>query len=239
MNIFALDTSQRTVSVSILAGDEIRADMLIQSNRHHSEALLPAIEQVFRMTGLRPEDMDGFAATIGPGSFTGLRIGTATIKGLALATGKPVIGVSTLEALARNAALVGKMICPMLDAQKNKVYTALYSPLGGLPLKKVMDEQVVDVDQWLQELTGDLFFLGDGALKYNQPIRDRFPFAQGVAEGHQNAVRASTVAVLAREQLQRGEVMDLLTFAPSYLRLSGAETPDRQTSKVDKLQEFR
>jgi len=228
MYIFAIDTSQKTVGVSILAGDEIRADILIASGRHHSEILLPAMDQVFRLTGLRPDEMDCFAMTLGPGSFTGLRIGAATIKGLALATGKPVIGISTLDALARNASCSAQMVCPMLDAQRNQVYTALYAPLDGSTMKKIMEERVVDVDRWLQELKGDILFLGDGALKYNRLIHERFPAANGMAEIHANSVRAAMVAALARERFHRGEHLDLLTFAPSYLRLSEAEMRERQ-----------
>jgi tRNA threonylcarbamoyladenosine biosynthesis protein TsaB len=228
MHIFALDASQKTVAVSILTDDEIRADLLMTSGRHHSETLLPAIESVFRATGLRPDEMDCFAVTLGPGSFTGLRIGAATIKGLALATGKPVVGVSTLDALAQNAAYIGRRICPMLDAQKNQVYTALYSPAAGSTLKKITEERVVDVDLWLRELTGDIFFLGDGAVKYARQIQGRLHSANCFAEGCHNAVRATATAVLARKRFSAGERLDLLTFAPSYLRLSEAEIRDRQ-----------
>jgi tRNA threonylcarbamoyladenosine biosynthesis protein TsaB len=108
MKILAIDTSQKTVSVAILADGVLRADIFINSGRHHSEILLPAIEQVLSLAGLRLDEMNLFALTIGPGSFTGLRIGAATIKGLVLSTGKPVVGVSTLDALSLNAASVGQ-----------------------------------------------------------------------------------------------------------------------------------
>jgi tRNA threonylcarbamoyladenosine biosynthesis protein TsaB len=242
MKILAIDTSQKTVSVAVVADEMLRADIFIKNGRHHSEILMPAVEQALRLAGLQPDEMDFFAVTIGPGSFTGLRIGAATIKGLALSTGKPVVGVSTLDALALNAVLVGRQMicCPMLDAQKNQIYTALYRPDTGPSLKRVTVEQVVDVDQWLEDLKGDIFFLGDGAVKYAQRIHARYASAACIAEGHQNHVRAAAAAVLARDQFLQGQRLDLLTFTPCYLRSSEAERSVRQkTSGIDKPQEFR
>ena len=241
MKILAIDTSQKTVSVAVVADEMLRADIFIKNGRHHSEILMPAVEQVLRLAGLQPDEMDFFAVTIGPGSFTGLRIGAATIKGLALSTGKPVVGVSTLDALALNAALVGQqMICPMLDAQKNQIYTALYRPDACPSVKRITAEQVVDVDQWLKELQGDIFFLGDGAVKYAQRIHARYGSAACIAEGHQNHVRAAASALLARDKFLQGQRLDLLTFTPCYLRSSEAERSIRQkTSEIDKPQEFR
>jgi tRNA threonylcarbamoyladenosine biosynthesis protein TsaB len=177
--------------------------------------------------------MDLFAVTIGPGSFTGLRIGAATIKGLALATGKPVVGVSTLDALALNAVHAGKqMICPMLDAQKNQIYTALYRPKVGTATERVSEEQVIDVDRWLNGLDKDILFLGDGAVKYHLQIHARFLSSGRIAEGRQNHVSAVAVAVLAQDQFQRGERLDLLKFTPRYLRPSEAEARVRQEALI-------
>jgi tRNA threonylcarbamoyladenosine biosynthesis protein TsaB len=241
MHILAIDTSQKTVSVAVVEDNALRADIFIHNGRHHSEILMPAVEQVLRLAGLQPDGIDLFALTIGPGSFTGLRIGAATIKGLALSTGKPVVGVSTLDTLALNAALAGQqMICPMLDAQKNQIYTALYRPEAGTAVKRITAEQVVDVDQWLKELKGDIFFLGDGAVKYAQRIHARYASAASIAEGRQNQVRAAAAAVLARDQYLQGQRLDLLTYAPCYLRASEAERSIRQkTSEIDKPREFR
>lgn len=241
MKILAIDTSQKTASIAILEDGTIRADIFIDNGRHHSEILLPAIEEVFHLAGMEPDEMNYFAVTIGPGSFTGLRIGATTIKGLALSTGKPVVGVSTLDALALNATPFGKrMICPMLDAQKNQVYTALYSPTEGTVMEKIREERIVDVDNWLRELGANILFLGDGAVKYSPLIHSRFSSSACIAEGHQNHVKAAGVAVLARDKFNRGELLDLLTFTPSYLRPSEAEARlHRKTSDIDKPLEFR
>ena len=236
MHILAIDTSQKTVGIAILADNVVLADIYINSGRHHSDTLLPAMEKTFRLAGLQLNDMDLFAVTLGPGSFTGLRIGAATIKGLALATGKPVVGISTLDALAYGAVHTGKqMICPMLDAQKNQIYTALYRPNVGTGMERVREEQVIDVDRWLSRLDKDTFFLGDGAMKYHQRISMRFLSSSCIAEGRQNHVSAAAVAVLAQDQFQRGEQLELLKFTPRYLRPSEAEARDRhETSNIDK-----
>jgi tRNA threonylcarbamoyladenosine biosynthesis protein TsaB len=241
MKILAIDTSQKTVSVAVVVDDMLRADIFIHNGRHHSEILLPAVEQVFHLAGLQPDEIDFFAVTIGPGSFTGLRIGAATIKGLALSTGKPVVGISTLEVLALNAPLVGQQaICPMLDAQKNQIYTTLFRPDAGTVMKRITAEQAVDVDRWLKELKGNIFFLGDGAVKHAERIHSLHASAACIAEGHGNHVRAAAAAVLARDQFLQGQWLDLLTFTPCYLRSSEAERSIRQrTSEIDKLQEFR
>ncbi|MBA4397011.1 MAG: tRNA (adenosine(37)-N6)-threonylcarbamoyltransferase complex dimerization subunit type 1 TsaB [Syntrophus sp. (in: bacteria)] len=241
MKILAVDASQKTVSTALMANNVILAYIFVNSGRHHSEILLQAIEEVFRLAGLEPDEVDLFAVTIGPGSFTGLRIGAATIKGLALSTGKPVVGVSTLEALALNATPVGKrIICPMLDAQKNQVYTALYSPTEGTGMQKMREERIVDVDIWLEELEAGILFVGDGAVKYSPLIHRRFFSTALIAEGHQNHVNAAAAAVLAQDKFQQGQRLDLLTFTPCYLRSSEAERSIRQhTSDIDKPSEFR
>jgi tRNA threonylcarbamoyladenosine biosynthesis protein TsaB len=241
VKILAIDTSQKTVSVAVVADDMLRADIFIHNGRHHSEILMPAVEQVFHLAGLQPDEIDFFAVTIGPGSFTGLRIGAATIKGLALSTEKWVVGVSTLEALALNAPLVGhQVICPMLDAQNNQIYTALYRPDAGTALKRITAEQVVDVDRWLKELKGNIFFLGDGAVKYAERIHLLYGSAACIADGHRNHVRAAAAAVLAHDQFLQGQRLDLLTFTPCYLRSSEAERSIQQkTSEIDKLEKLR
>jgi tRNA threonylcarbamoyladenosine biosynthesis protein TsaB len=236
MRIFAIDTSQKTVSVAILVDTIILADIFINSGRHHSEILMPLTEQAFRLAGMQPHEIDLFAVTIGPGSFTGLRIGAAAIKGLILATGKPVVGVSTLDALAHGAVHAGKhMICPMLDAQKNQIYTTLYRSAVGMAMEKIGEEHVIDVDRWLNGLPEDIYFLGDGAVKYHRQIQAHFLSANCIAEGRQNHVSAVDVGVLAQDQYQHGDTLDLLKFTPRYLRPSEAEVRARQeTSHIDK-----
>jgi tRNA threonylcarbamoyladenosine biosynthesis protein TsaB len=235
MNILAIDTSQKSVSVAILEDDAVRADLFINSGLHHSEILLPVIEQACRMAGLTVDGMDLFALTIGPGAFTGLRIGATTIKGLVLATGKPVVGVSTLDALAFNLVHTQRRVCPMLDAQKNQIYTALYRPASDGLLERIIAEQVIDVDLWMAGIHDPALFLGDGAVKYRERIHAHYADSAAVAAADLNHVKASSVALLARDRFHRGEQLNLLTFTPQYLRPSEAEVRGNQeTSQIDK-----
>jgi len=236
MKILAIDASQKTVSIAITMDHRVVTDIFINNGRHHSEILMPAIEQAFRLAGLQCGEMDLFALTIGPGSFTGLRIGAATIKGIALSTGKPVVGVSTLDALAFNLVHAeNRMICPMLDAQKNQIYTALYRIVSDTAVERIGKEEVVDVDRWLQSLDCDPLFLGDGALKYARRIQVHGSSACNLAEGHHHFVRAPAVAVLASRRFDKGEQLDLLRFTPQYLRPSEAEIRVHlETSNIDK-----
>jgi len=237
MNIFAIDTSQKTVSVAIMADHLIVADIFIDSGRHHSEVIMPAIQQAFLLAALTPEEIDLFALTVGPGSFTGLRIGAATIKGIALSTGKPVVGVSTLEALALNLVHAeNKIICPMLDAQKNQIYTALFRVEDDRTVERIGKEVVIDVDRWLQALDCEPLFLGDGAMKYAQKVQTwRSSTSCGKVNSDRHFVKAAAVAALASKIYQRGEQLDLLRFAPQYLRPSEAEIRvGQQTSNIDK-----
>jgi tRNA threonylcarbamoyladenosine biosynthesis protein TsaB len=234
VNVLAIDTSQKTVGIAITDGSMVLAEFFIENGRHHSEILLPAIDEAFRLAGMNPIDMDLFALTIGPGSFTGLRIAATTIKGLAWSTGRPAVGVSTLHALAIGAVRCGRsLICPMLDAQKNQVYTALYATGEKASIVRVADERVVDVDEWLQSSEGDLYFIGDGARKYAGRITARFPGSGRIAEGRPCHIHAVNVATLAIEKFQRGETLDLLRFAPCYLRPSSAEVHPPEAGRQD------
>lgn len=222
--ILAIDTSQKSLSLAVVADGLILAEFFIDSGRHHSETLMPAIEHVLRVTGLNLNMVDFFAVTTGPGSFTGLRIAAATVKGLALAVGKPVVGVSTLDVLARAAApFAERLICPLLDARKNQVYTSLYEKQDVATARKIMAERLVDVENWLQELQGKILFIGDGAQKYSDCIRRYFPEERPLAEGFKHGISAGIAAQAAWEKFLQGELLEIDKFTPHYLRPSEAE----------------
>lgn len=225
MLTLAIECATKSVGLALLDEGDVRAELYLGPGRHHAEVLLPALDGLFAMAGLTPECVDLLACTVGPGSFTGLRIGVSTVKGLALATGKPVTGVSTLEALAMNALPSPHLICPMLDARKNQVYAGLYR-MGpdDLPVAERPDS-LTNAPDLLQELGGrEVVFLGDGALRHEKLIRET-PNGRAIMCGSaQQRLMASAVGLIGLRQFRRGAIVDIPTFAPRYLRLSEAET---------------
>ncbi len=223
MLTLAVDTSTQSVSVALLNSDSVLAECLINVGINHSETLLPAIERILSVAGTEIAEVDLFALTVGPGSFTGLRVGAATIKGLALAADKPVVGVSSIDALALNVANSTITICPMLDARKKEVYTALYRPDGrGIP-EKIVREMVVDPETFLKGIDEEAIFLGDGARNYSELIKGILPDRSYFALPHLQYIKASAVGLLGINKFIEGDILDIMTFTPQYLRLSEAE----------------
>ncbi len=219
----ALDTSTKTASVALLQNDEVIIEIFANLGTNHTIVLLPIVENVFNISGVKMEEIDLYVCTIGPGSFTGIRTGVSTIKGLAIATGKPVVGVSTLDALALNLAASRITVCPMLDARKNQVYTALYRMNGNNISEKISQERATDIKNFLQCVDGEVIFLGDGAEKYEGVIREELAGKAYFTIGTQNCVRASMVGLLGDNKFRNGEGMDPGSLMPRYLRRSEAE----------------
>ena len=223
MWILAIDTSTKSASVALLKNTEIAAEAFIHAGVNHSATLLPTVDMLCKMSDVELEEMDLFVCTIGPGSFTGIRIGVCTIKGFALAAGKPAVGVSTLDALALNVYGSSLMICPMLDARKNQVYTALYRTGGNDLLEKKAQERSTDITEFLQSIAEDVIFLGDGAEKYAELIKKTLRRRAFFMTGIHNHVRASMVGLLGEKKFREGVMDDPVSLVPRYLRLSEAE----------------
>ena len=160
MLTLAIDTSTKSASIALLRDSDILSEILVNLDVNHSVILLPALDDLLKLSRIEPDEIDLFACTIGPGSFTGLRVGASTVKGLALATGRPIAGVSTLEALAFNITGSEIPVCPMLDAKKDQVYTALYRTGRDYTLKKIESERVTDVRRFLQCIDGRGYIRG-------------------------------------------------------------------------------
>jgi tRNA threonylcarbamoyladenosine biosynthesis protein TsaB len=166
-------------------------------------------------------DLDGFGIALGPGSFTGLRVGVATVKGLSLATGKPVAGFSSLAMLAMNLPWAAHPVCPMFDARKKEVYAGLYE-CRELP-RSLIPDTVLPPDKFLEKISGPTIFVGEGAVRYRDQICNRLGEHALFAPSSVQLPRASAGAVLAADSFARGETVPLPLLLPVYIRLSEAE----------------
>ncbi len=219
MLILAFDTSSKTASVAVLRDEDILYEVLIHTGLNHSETLLPAIEQACLQTKIKISGFDLFCCTIGPGSFTGLRIGASTLKGFMLATGKPAAGVSSLAAIALNADRNAKKIYSIMDAGRGQVYMACYRYRDNGLLEQLGGEQVLNPADI--EYHADAVYVGDGAVKYAGTFIN-CKRTDIISELQQNC-RASSVGRLGKEKYDRDDLLNAETFVPFYLRSADAE----------------
>jgi len=221
VKILTIDTSTAVCSVALTCDGKLVAEYLLHQERTLAGRMLECVDAVLAGGRLAVGDLDGFGVALGPGSFTGLRIGVATVKGLALATGKPAAGFSSLAMLAMNLPWPVHPVCPMFDARKQEVYTALYDCRDEL--RVVQPDCVLPPADFVRRIDGHAIFVGEGAVRYRQEIEaclgGRAHFAPLVA----NAPRASSGAQLAEKLLRRGEVPPLESLSPIYIRPSEAE----------------
>lgn len=223
MKILALETATVAGSIAVLDDleglvGEVRIDVKIV----HAERLMPSIEWLLSSSMISAEEIDAFAVSIGPGSFTGLRIGLSTAKGFAFASGKPLVPVPTLDAFARTLPFCSHIVCPMLDARKDEVYAALYKWEGGV-MKKIMPETAVSPGDLLKDIKEPMVFMGDGARKYRELIMDALKENAVFAPSSRMSPSASTVAEIAVEKIKQGDVADIVSLTPFYIRKSEAE----------------
>lgn len=236
MKILALDSSGLVASVAVVEGDAFGSSLLaeytVNYKKTHSQTLLPMLDEIVKMVELDLNTIDAIAVAAGPGSFTGLRIGSATAKGLGLALDKPLIGIPTVEALAYNLYGTDKIICPLMDARRSQVYTGIYEFRGDnlIALEQQMAVSVQEIAEKLCKLNRDVIFLGDGVPVYQTKLTEIL-MAELHAGGHRhwfapahlNKQRAGAVGTLALQYLKEGKVQTAAEHQPDYLRLSQAE----------------
>ncbi len=222
MRILAVDTATTSCSVAIVDKTSLLSEFILDREETHSKHLMDMIKASLRMSGLNFSDLDGFAVTRGPGSFTGLRIGISTIKGLAVASEKPVVGVSSLKALAFQVSYSRDLLCPILDARKGEVYFSRYKFLNG-HLKKQTKEGVAPPDQAVDDLNESCLFVGNGALLYKEMILEKMGKFASFAPLIQNTIRASTMAYLSMAKFENNDTDDIEKILPYYIRKSDAE----------------
>lgn len=236
MNILALDTSTPLASVAITSDERLIAESVFLADRSLSARLVPEIERLLAIASLTIGNIDIFAGAVGPGSFTGVRAGIATIQGLALATGKPCAGFSSLSLLAMNFPLAAYPVCALLDARKSEVYGALFDCSTTIPALLLADcvmppAAFLDL---LRTTTGSqVIFAGEGAVRYRDLISSEMGEQALFAPYPHHAPHAALGALLALEALRRGELVEPPQLLPTYIRASEAEYAkmDRQQKR--------
>ena len=235
MKILGIDSSGMTATVALIEDDVTLAEYSVNYKRTHSETLMPMLDDIVKATETDLSEIDAIAIAAGPGSFTGLRIGAATVKGLGLALEKPVIAVPTCEGLAMNLWGNDGLICPIIDARRNQVYTGIYrikSDNGNFSLEVVMDQTALDINELidiLNEKNESVSFNGDGVKLFRDTLAEKLTVPYSFAPAMASRQRASSVAALGLEYFRRGEnntdakVTDADSFTPVYLRKSQAE----------------
>jgi len=220
--LLTVDTATPCGSVSVSRGETILGEVLLNIKSTHTDRLLVTIRQLLTDTGVAIEDLDALGVVVGPGSFTGLRVGVATVKGLALALDKPVAGVSSLRTLALQVPFPRHPLCILFDARKKEVYAGLFGWEGGMPVS-MAKEAVLPPEKLLQDLEGEVLFAGDGALAYRTLIVRHMGARAHFIPWPLHLPRASSAAALALADLRQGRTIPLELLAPRYIRLSEAE----------------
>lgn len=225
MKILALDSSGLVASAAVVEDDNMLAEYTVNYKKTHSQTLLPMLDEIVKMTEQDLGTLDAIAVAAGPGSFTGLRIGSATAKGLGLALGKPLIHVPTVDALAYNLYGSRARICPLMDARRNQVYTGIYRFDGDdfQILEPQAPVAVTDMIGKLNQEDGEVIFLGDGVSVYRDVIEAQMRVPYQFAPAHCNKQRAACVAVLGMKYFREGKTETAAEHTPDYLRPSQAE----------------
>lgn len=217
MIILGMDTCSANAAVAVMNDKKLIGEFVISNDRTHSQVIMPLVDDMLKKCGLDISDIDVFAVSVGPGSFTGLRIGMATVKTFAQFCKKPIIGVSSLDSLYENCALFDGIVCPIIDARHGEVYNALYK--DG---KRITDYRVVSVDRLIEQLNGQkVCFCGDGVLTYGDKLAQCTDFT--VATQNISMQKASSLCIAAYKRAINNDFDDVYSLLPVYLRKSQAE----------------
>ena len=237
MRVLGLDSSGLVASVAVVEDDNLLAEYTVNYKKTHSQTLLPMLDEVTKMTQLDLNTIDAIAVSSGPGSFTGLRIGSATAKGLGLALKKTLIPVPTLDALAYNLYDHKDIICPIMDTRRNQVYTGIYT-FEDHKMQTQLNSCALDIKELAEqlntlgkELEKQIVFLGDGVAVYKEVLKECLEVPYSFAPAHCNKQRASAVAALGILYAEEGKTVTAAEFQPDYLRKSQAEREREEREK--------
>jgi tRNA threonylcarbamoyladenosine biosynthesis protein TsaB len=223
MKILSVETSTMLGGVAVMDSQAgLIAEIRLNVKTTHSERLMTAISEVLSRSGIDLGGIDAFAVASGPGSFTGLRIGLSTVKGLSYATGKPVVTVPTLEAFAWNFPYCMHPVCLMLDARRGEVYSALFRWQDEKFIREIQEVSIAP-DDLLSRLTGDVLFAGEGVLVYRDIIRKTMGRRAWIAPADKMVPAPSNIALLGLKKAEKGQFTDPFGAVPFYIRRSEAE----------------
>jgi len=235
MMVLAIESSGLVASAAIATPEKLVAEYTTNFKKTHSQTLLPMVDALLQMTGIRIQEMDAIAVSGGPGSFTGLRIGSATAKGFGLALGVPVISVPTVDSIAYNLCGVKGIVCPLMDARRNQTYTGLYT-FDGDRMECIYPQKAMAIEEILEQIElkqyeleqmgkncGEVIFLGDGVPVFRSVIDEKLRIPHTYAPIHLSMQRAGALAALAIQYYQEGRYENAGEQKPEYLRLSQAE----------------
>ncbi len=241
MRILAMDSSGLVASVAVVedgpAESVTVAEYTVNYKKTHSQTLLPMLDEVSGMIELNIDTIDAIAVAAGPGSFTGLRIGSATAKGLGLALKKPLIHVPTLHGLAYNLCGTGKVVCPIMDARRGQVYTGIFE-FDGNELVVLEDQTAVSIEELGAKLAvydREIVFLGDGVPVFRKSLEEDIMAGKKIsfAPAHLNRQRAAAVGALGIRYYKEGRLETAGEHQPDYLRVSQAERERKERMGLD------
>lgn len=220
--VLGVETSSLDCGVALARAGRVVGELLLSTEEPTSERLVHLIDFLLRQSGLAVLDLSAFAVSIGPGSFTGLRVGLSTVKGLCHSTSKPLLTVPTLDALAFAVPYARHTVCPMIDARRGEVYTALYRTASGV-LEKLSSYLALEPSKLLASIREETLFLGDGADNYREQIVGTLGEKAHFLALNPRTARAGAVALIGASKLERGETEEPDLVEPLYLRPSQAE----------------
>lgn len=224
MKILSFDSATECATCAILDDEHLLGEITLNYKKQHSILIMPMIDELLKNTETTIDSIDGFVISKGPGSFTGLRIGMATFKGISAGLNKPIIGISSLDALAYNMAYTPGIICPIVDALRGNVYAAIYTFKDNnlTTLEEPMIISIEDLIEKIRALKLPVTFIGNGIYKYSELLKSS-DLPLNFAPTHLNVVKASALGELGLLQLKEGKFSDSVTLSPIYLRKPQAE----------------
>lgn len=232
MIVLSMDSSSLVTTVALLRDEHLLGEFTLNFKREHSVILMEKIEMLLNDCNIDISEVDGFVVSKGPGSFTGLRIGMSTVKGLSMGSNKPYVSISSLDALAYSLINFNGIICPIMDALRDSVFTSMYKNNNG-KLEQILDYSalsLVELAQKSNDLNCPIIFTGDGVYKHKDYIKENIPNAL-FAPNHLSVVKASSLAELGMEKLKNGEFDDI-NSAPLYLKKPQAERELEQRMRL-------